>query len=94
MQKKFNLVQKKNQFSAKKIQFIAKKIKISAKRIQNSAEKIQDNAAKIQKVTNRVNWIFRKWVSNMITMFIDFTKIQERKGSISPSSFYGQRSNY
>ena len=66
---------------------MAEKIKISAGKIQNSNEKIQ-------KITNGVDWILSKGVSDVITTCIALTKIPEREESISPSSFYGQLPGY
>ena len=44
----------------------------------------------MQKITNWVDWILSKRVSDVITMFIASVKISARDGNISPSSFYGQ----
>ena len=61
---------------------------------KNSANKIQNSVEKIQKITNRVDWILSERVCDVVTMFTASTKIPEREGSISLSSFYGKLPNY
>ena len=88
--KKFNLVYKKNQFTVKKkIKIIDKIIKLSAGKIQNSAGKIQNSVGKIQKITNPVDWILRKRVCDLITMFIASAKIAKREGASHHPAFWG-----
>ena len=48
----------------------------------------------MQKITNWIDWILSKRVSDVITMFIASVKISAREGNISPSSFYGQLPDY
>ena len=80
-------MQKKKKKKKKKIYLLPKEIRINAEKIQNSVEKIQ-------KITNRVDWILSKRICDVIIMFIALTKILEREGSISYSSFYGQLPDY
>ena len=71
-----------------------KKTNFEPEKFQFSAKKNHFSAGKFQIITNQIDWILSKQVYDVVTMFIAPTKILEREGSISPSRFYGQLSDY
>ena len=75
-------------------QMCSQKNQFRARKISVQYQKNHFSAGKVQKITNRIDWILSKQVYDVVTMFIAPTKILEREGSISPSRFYGQLSDY